>query len=70
MASVELPCGSHTATAAPDLANDRLIVYSNNSSSSGCTGGPAAGDFMDVVAVPLSDPASSSLIHREPLKVL
>jgi len=68
VASVELPCGSHTATAAPDLANDRLIVYSNNSSSSGCTGGAAAGDFMDVIAVPLSDPASSSLIHREPLE--
>jgi hypothetical protein len=25
-------CGSHTATLVPDLGNNRLIVYSNNSS--------------------------------------
>ncbi len=63
---VELPCGSHTATVA-GVDDGDLIVYSNNSSASGCTGGPAAGDFMDVIAVPLDDPRSAALIHREPL---
>jgi hypothetical protein len=66
VASVELPCGSHTASAA-GVDDGDLIVYSNISSSAGCTGGDPAGDFMDVVAVPLDDPGSASLIHREPL---
>ena len=66
VASVELPCGSHTATAA-GVDDGDLIVYSNNSSASGCTGGTANGDFMDVIAVPLDDPSAASLIHREPL---
>jgi hypothetical protein len=57
--SVDLECGSHTATAAPDLANDRLIVYSNV--SSGC-------DFTDIVEVPLSNPAGTHLLRREPLE--
>ena len=70
--SLELPCGSHTATAA-GVDNGDLIVYSNNSSSGGCGVGldraaqDALGDFMDVVAIPLDDPAAISLIHREPL---
>jgi hypothetical protein len=70
--SLELPCGSHTATAA-GVSSGRLIVYSNNSSSSGCgvgldlAGENALGDFMDVIAVPLNNPAGASLIHREPL---
>ena len=66
VASVELPCGSHTASAA-GVDDGDLIVYSNNSSGAGCTGGPANGDFMDVIAVPLDDPGSASLIHREEL---
>ena len=65
VASVSLPCGSHTLTGARD--GGRLIVYSNNSSSAGCTGGDPAGDFIDVIEVPLSDPASSNLLRREPL---
>lgn len=67
VASVELPCGSHTATAA-GVDDGDLIVYSNISSSAGCTGGDPAGDFMDVIAVPLDDPSAASLIHREPLE--
>lgn len=63
---LELPCGSHTATAA-GVDDGDLIVYSNNSSGSGCTGGPANGDFMDVIAIPLDDPAAAALVHREPL---
>jgi hypothetical protein len=73
-ASVELECGSHTATVAGVHSGD-LIVYSNISSSTGCAQAPMnpralddpLGDFMDVIAVPLDDPASASLIHREPL---
>jgi len=69
--ALELPCGSHTATAA-GVSAGRLIVYSNNSSSSGCVDGTRAnddpdGDFMDVIAVPLANPGAASLIHREPL---
>lgn len=56
--SVELECGSHTSTAAPDLDHNRLIVYSNV--SSGC-------DWIDIVEVPLDDPGSSREIGREPL---
>ncbi len=63
---VELPCGSHTATVA-GVDDGDLIIYSNNSSAGGCTGGVAAGDFMDIIAVPLDDLAAAALIHREPL---
>src|SRR6266508_615931 len=69
--SLALPCGSHTLTVA-GTSNNRLIVYSNNSSSSGCVDGTQVnddpvGDFMDVIAVPLDNPAGARLIHREPL---
>jgi hypothetical protein len=71
LAALELPCGSHTLTVAGISAN-RLIVYSNNSSSAGCVDGTRAnddpdGDFMDVIAVPLDNPAGASLLRREPL---
>ena len=57
--AVETECGSHTATVAPDLARKRLIVYSNV--SSGC-------DWIDVVEVPLGDPAGARLLRTEPLE--
>jgi hypothetical protein len=68
VAAVSLPCGSHTLTVA-GISDGRLIVYSNNSSSSGCVDGVQAnddpvGDFMDVLAVPLGDPAGASLANR------
>jgi hypothetical protein len=72
VASVELPCGSHTLTVA-GISDDRLVVYSNNSSSSGCgvgldlAGQNALGDFMDVIAVPLDNPEQASLINRAAL---
>src|SRR5206468_8118615 len=59
-AAVELPCGSHTITVA-GVSGNRLILYSNNSSSAGCgvgldlAGQNALGDFMDVIAVPLDN---------------
>jgi len=58
--SVELACGSHTATAVPDRRNDRLIVYSHTS------GGPCYS--FDVVEVPFDDPASARLIWQQPLE--
>lgn len=71
VSSVELPCGSHTVTGARD--GNRLIVYSNNSSSSGCVDGTRAnddpdGDFIDVIEVPLANPAGANLLRREPLE--
>jgi hypothetical protein len=72
LGSLALPCGSHTATVA-GVDGGELIIYSNNSSSSGCgvgldrAGQDALGDFMDVIAVPLDDPAAIYLAHREPL---
>jgi hypothetical protein len=56
--SVDLPQGSHTATLVPDLANNRLLVY--NSASSGNNPG------IDIVQVPLGNPAASSLLRFEP----
>lgn len=58
VASVETQCGSHTATGVPDLANGRLLVY-NNSSSSECPG-------IDIVSVPLANPAGASYLRFEP----
>jgi hypothetical protein len=71
--SLELPCGSHTATAA-GVDGGELILYSNNSSSSGCgvgldrPGQDALGDFMDIIAIPLDDPGAVYLAGREPLE--
>lgn len=58
VASVETECGSHTATGVPDLANNRLLVY-NSSSSGACPG-------IDIVEIPLDDPASASYLRLEP----
>ena len=58
VASVETLCGSHTATGVPDLANNRLLVF-NSPSAGACPG-------IDIVEVPLSDPASASYLRFEP----
>jgi PA domain/LVIVD repeat len=59
LAFVATPCGSHTATGVPDLANGRLLVYNSSSSGSpGCRG-------IDIVEVPLDDPASASYLRFE-----
>jgi len=58
VASVELECGSHTATGVPDLDNGRLLIY-NSPSSTDCPG-------LDIVEVPLDDPASASFLRFEP----
>jgi hypothetical protein len=60
VAFVPTPCGSHTATGVPDLANGRLLVYNNPSSGSpGCRG-------IDIVEVPLAAPASARYLRFEP----
>jgi hypothetical protein len=51
-------CGSHTATLVPDLARGNLYVY-NSASSGACPG-------IDIVKIPLADPASAVFLRREP----
>ena len=59
-AFVPTPCGSHTATGVPDLANNRLLIYNNSSSSNiACRG-------IDIIAVPLGNPAGASYLRFEP----
>jgi hypothetical protein len=55
VATVETECGSHTATAVPDVANDRLLVY-NGSSSGLCPG-------LDIIEVPLDAPEDAELLN-------
>ncbi len=56
--SVQLACGSHTATGVPDLANNRLLVY-NNASSATCP-------WIDILEVPLDDPSSAAQLGVAP----
>jgi uncharacterized repeat protein (TIGR01451 family) len=58
VASVNLQCGSHTATGVPDLANNRLLIY-NSGSSSTCP-------QIDIVEIPLGNPAAAALVRVEP----
>jgi hypothetical protein len=70
IAFVDTPCGSHTETLVPDLANNRLLVYSNASANTtfgqpsepieplNCRG-------IDVIQVPLANPASASYLRFE-----
>jgi hypothetical protein len=48
LSSVDLTCGSHTASGFPDVDNDRFIVYSTPSSGN-CDG-------VDVIEIPLASP--------------
>ncbi len=68
LTDVFLPCGSHTVTGVPDLENNRLIVYSNVSSATpgNCPVAPTF-DAIDIIEVPLDDPASASRIGEVPL---
>jgi hypothetical protein len=70
VASVPLDCGSHTHTVVPDAGNGRVLIY-NSVSGTGlqanpgkygnrCPGEPF--NREDIVEVPLSDPASASVI--------
>jgi hypothetical protein len=52
-------CGSHTATGVPDLSNNRLLIYNSSSTSPAC-------DWIDIVSVPLGNPAGAAFLRREP----
>jgi hypothetical protein len=61
-------CGSHTLTLAPDLRNNRVIVF--NATSGGNANLPPAlreCNWLDSIQVPLNNPAAASHLHREPL---
>jgi hypothetical protein len=68
---VDTPCGSHTETLVPDLSNDRLLIYSNSSANT-TFGSPAPGESpmhcggIDIIEVPLDDPADASYLRFEP----
>jgi hypothetical protein len=57
--SVDLPCGSHTASSIPDPANDRLVIYNSSSSDTA----PCRG--VEIVEVPLSNPAGAAFLRLE-----
>jgi hypothetical protein len=58
VASVDLPCGTHTATGVPDRMNQRLLIYSSNSNT------PCP--WLDIVEVPFDSPEDASFIRQEP----
>jgi len=67
---VDTPCGSHTETLVPDLENNRLLIYSNSSANTtfGVPGGgetPVQCAGIDIIEVPLDDPASASYLRFE-----
>jgi Ca2+-binding RTX toxin-like protein len=47
--------GTHTLTAVPDTANNRLLIYSN----------PSSGNGFDVIEIPIANPAGASLLRHE-----
>jgi hypothetical protein len=58
VAAVRLECGSHTHTVAPDLARNRLIVYS----SGGCNVGPPG--RIVAVEIPIDSPQVARVINN------
>ena len=56
--STPVGCGSHTATLVPDVANGAVYVY-NSASSAACPG-------IDIVRIPLDNPAGATFLHRVP----
>lgn len=56
--SVDLACGSHTQTMVPDVAHGRVLIY-NGSSSGTCQN-------IDIVEVPLDNPAGVNVLRQEP----
>jgi hypothetical protein len=68
VAFIDTPCGSHTATGVPDLANNRFLIY-NSPSAGTIFGTPTPGEEplhcqgIDVLQVPLANPAASSYVR-------
>jgi hypothetical protein len=72
VAQVPTLCGSHTATAVPDPANNRLLIYNGPSASgnnppanSGAGTGSCSG--FSIVNVPLAAPNTASVLRHEQL---
>ena len=66
---VDIPCGSHTETLVPDLANSRLLVYSNASAKTTRVTAPAKTAQcrgIDIIEVPLDDPAGAPYLNFLP----
>jgi hypothetical protein len=68
---VDTPCGSHTETLVPDLANNRLLIYSNPSSNTVFGGTDPAVEPIncrgfDMIEVPLADPSAASYLRFVP----
>lgn len=68
---VDTPCGSHTETLVPDLESGRLLIYSNSSAnttfgSPGAPESPVTCRGIDIIEVPLDDPAAASYLRFEP----
>src|SRR5262245_25668024 len=62
-------CGTHTLTPVHDAARNRLVIY--NATSGGNTLLPPADqacNWIDIVQVPLANPAAASHLRREPLE--
>jgi hypothetical protein len=51
-------CGSHTASGVPDVANNRLVIYSSPSNVL-CSG-------IDIIEIPLDDPGSAEYVRFAP----
>jgi hypothetical protein len=68
--SVATDCGSHTQTVVPDLKNNRLIIYTSTSGTQNLPMSPFGNicteelGYVDIVAVPLADPAAAQRIGR------
>jgi LVIVD repeat len=62
-------CGSHTVTLAPDLEDNRVLLY--NATSGGNAALPPGlqdCDWVDILQVPLSNPSGISHVNRVPLE--
>jgi hypothetical protein len=57
-------CGSHTVTAVPDPANNRLVIY--NQSGGTCGGGATS---LHVFEIPLDDPSNPTTPQPIPLAI-
>jgi hypothetical protein len=68
---VDTPCGSHTATGVPDLANNRFLIY-NSASANTVFGGsdpavePVECRGVDILEVPLANPAGAKYLKQIP----
>jgi hypothetical protein len=71
VAFVDTPCGSHTATGIPDLANNRFLIYSSSSANT-VFGQPTPAEEpiscrgLDLIEVPLNNPSAARYVAQLP----